>query len=299
MEDVEGSIQLVIHVQDRGNVAASIAVVRSRPNSDEVLVSEPVLESVHHKLMGSGDQGNVVDVIELGGHLGSEEPSSASWGHSPSFNIFWVGPHEIAEWTLVRDLHSSVDESDLVNGFDLRGKSSMDAENFSLHNGADAEIIENLGAVLPRVGISVLSNGLIVEAVHGGDLSGLVVSSEQGDVRWVLELQAQEELEGLHGVETSVDKVAHENVSRIWNLTALIEKFQEVVELAVDISANGHWRLHWLHVALLDQDLLHLLAQDSQLSFWQDGTVLDGLKPIIDDVLTHFSLHSIIIYFND
>ena len=67
----------------------------------------------------------------------------------------------------------------------------------------------------------------------------------------------------------------------------------------MDITANGYWRLHWLHIALLDQDLLHLLAKDSQLSFWQNGTVLDGLKPIINDVLTHFCLHSIIIYFND
>jgi hypothetical protein len=60
------------------------------------------------------------------------------------------------------------------------------------------------------------------------------------------------------------------------------------MELAVDISANGDWRLHWLNVALFDEDLLHLLAKDSQFSFWQDGTVLYSLQPIINDVLTHF-----------
>ena len=67
----------------------------------------------------------------------------------------------------------------------------------------------------------------------------------------------------------------------------------------MDVTANRNWRLHRLHVALLDEDLLDLLAEDSELSFWENGTVLDGLKPIINDVLTHFSLHSIIIYFND
>ena len=61
------------------------------------------------------------------------------------------------------------------------------------------------------------------------------------------------------------------------------------MELSVDVSANSDWSLHWLHIALLDQDLLDLLAKDSQLSFWQDGSVLHGLKPIINNVLTHFS----------
>ena len=98
----------------------------------------------------------------------------------------------------MRDFHSSVDESDLVNSFDFRGKSSVDAEDFTFDNSSDTKVIEHLSAVLPWVGISVLSNGLIIEAVHGGDLSGFVVTSQEGDVSWVLELQAQEELEGLY-----------------------------------------------------------------------------------------------------
>ena len=56
----------------------------------------------------------------------------------------------------------------------------------------------------------------------------------------------------------------------------------------MDISADSNWGLDWLDVTLFDKDLLHLLAEDSQFSFWQDGTVLDGLKPIINNVLSHF-----------
>ena len=72
MEDVEGSGQFVVHIQDRSDVSASVAVVWCGPNSDKILISEPILESVHDKLMCSGDQRNVVDVIEFGGNLGSE-----------------------------------------------------------------------------------------------------------------------------------------------------------------------------------------------------------------------------------
>jgi hypothetical protein len=63
------------------------------------------------------------------------------------------------------------------------------------------------------------------------------------------------------------------------------------MELTMDVTTDSHWCLHGLHIALLDQNLLNLFAQDSQFSLWQNCTVFDGLKPIINDVLTHFSLN--------
>lgn len=101
----------------------------------------------------------------------------------------------------------------------------MNTENFALDDGSDTEIIEDFGAIFPRISISILSNGLIVETVHGGDLSGLVISSEKGDVSWVLQFQAQQKLESLNGVESSVDEITHEDVSSVWDFTALVEKF--------------------------------------------------------------------------
>ena len=125
----------------------------------------------------------------------------------------------------MRDLHSSVDESNLIDCFDFWGQSSVNAENFSFDDSSDTKIIEDFCAVFPRIGISVFSNGLIVETVHSGDLSCLVVSSQEGDVSWVLQLEAQEKLECLNRVEPSVDKVSHEDVSSVGDLTSLIEKF--------------------------------------------------------------------------
>jgi len=90
-----------------------------------------------------------------------------------------------------------------------------------------------------------------------------MVSSQQGDVRWILQLQAQKQLEGLYGVEASVYEVTHENVSGLGDLTALVEQLEQIVELAVDISAYGNGGLHWLHIAFLNEDLFDLLAKDS------------------------------------
>ena len=123
----------------------------------------------------------------------------------------------------MRDFHSSIDESDLVNSFDLWGESTVDAENLSLNHGTNTEVVEDLRAVFPRISISIFSNGLIIEAVDGRDLSSFMVSSQESDVSWVLKLEAEEELECLHRVEPSVNKVAHENVASVWDLSALIE----------------------------------------------------------------------------
>ena len=68
-------------------------------------------------------------------------------------------------------------------------------EDLAFDDGTNAEVVENFSAVLPWVGVTVLSNGFIIEAIHGGDLSGLVVTSKESDVGWVLELEAKEELE--------------------------------------------------------------------------------------------------------
>lgn len=153
----------------------------------------------------------------------------------------------------------------------------MNAENFALDYGTNTEVIEHFGAVFPWVSISIFSNGLIIETIHSGDLSGLVISSQEGDVSWILQFKAKQKLESLNWVESSVYEVTHKDISRVWDFTALIEKLKKIMELSMDISADSNWRFDWLDVTLLNEDLLNLFAQNSELSLWKDGTVLDGL----------------------
>ena len=78
VEDLEVPLQVLVDVEDRGHIATAVAVVWGRPDRHQVAVLEPVLEAIHHELMGASHQFEVVDVIELSGNLGSEEPASAS-----------------------------------------------------------------------------------------------------------------------------------------------------------------------------------------------------------------------------
>ena len=164
----------------------------------------------------------------------------------------------------------------------------MDAENFTLTTSSATEIIEDFCAVFPGVGVSVLSDGLVVEAVDGGDLACLVVASQQRDVGGVFHLEAEKELEGLHGIESTIDKVSHENVACVWDLATFVEQFQQVVELAMNVTADGDGSLDWLDVAFLNEDLFDFFAEDAEFALRKNGSLLDGLKPVVDVVLAHF-----------
>ena len=128
----------------------------------------------------------------------------------------------------------------------------MNTEDFAFDNSTNAEIVENFGAVLPRVGITILSNSLIVEPVHSSNLSGFMITSEESNMCRVLEFQTKQELESFYAVVSSINEVTHEDISGVRDFTALVEEFQEIMELTMDISANGNWGCYWLHIALFN-----------------------------------------------
>jgi len=85
----------------------------------------------------------------------------------------------------MRDFLNSVKLFDLIEGIDTRGEPSMEAEDGVVDDGSEGEVVEQLGEVHPDIGVSVLSEALIVEAVHLGDLADFMVTSE--DSQAVLE----------------------------------------------------------------------------------------------------------------
>ena len=73
----------------------------------------------------------------------------------------------------------------------------------------------------------------------------------------------------------------HEDVARLGALAARPEQLEQVVELSVDVSADRHWAGHRVHCALLEHDLLHVLAEVLQVELSQQLTLPDGLYPSV------------------
>lgn len=87
--------------------------------------------SLLHQLMRPGDEFQSVYMAEVIGHFGSEHPPGSSGIYCPVFDIFWVGPHQVAEGSFVWDFYFPIDGAHLIDGLDFGAESSMDAEDLA------------------------------------------------------------------------------------------------------------------------------------------------------------------------
>jgi len=118
----------------------------------------------------------------------------------------------------------------------------VEAEDLVFDNCSQRQVVEQLSEDLPHVSISVFAEALVVEAVHLGDLSAFVVASQDGDSVAVTHLQGDQQSHRLHRVVATIHVVTHEEVVGVWGLASNFEKFFQVVELAVNITANCYGR---------------------------------------------------------
>jgi hypothetical protein len=90
----------------------------------------------------------------------------------------------------------------------------------------------------------------LIEAVDARDGGGFVVAPQDEHPRGILDLQGEEEADGLDALPAAVDVVAQEEVAGLGGHASVFEESQHVVVLSVDIAANldrcGHFDQHGL-----------------------------------------------------
>lgn len=72
-----------------------------------------------------------------------------------------------------------------------------------------SKVVEDVAAIAPDVGRTVFPQTLVVEAIDGGDLTGLVVAANEGHTVGIANFEAEKEEEGLERVKATVDKVTY------------------------------------------------------------------------------------------
>ena len=78
-----------------------------------------------------------------------------------------------------------------------------------------------------------------------------MISSQNSYTVRIPHFQSDQETHSLHRVVTSVDVVAHEQIVGIRDLASKSEELLEVVELTMDVTADGHWCFYGLYVLFL------------------------------------------------
>jgi hypothetical protein len=197
-EDAEFRAEIFANVHDRCNIAAAITVVRCRPDRNNRLLGEVVLQKLAYgvqeegietylvafvnELMSTSDKLQTIDMIEFGRNLVSKEPTCAARRNSPCLNVLRVAPNQVAESTFVRDLLGASNNTNLIDGSNLRAQSTMNTENLTVNNSSQDEKIKNLAAGFPNRCISILLLALLVETVNLGDLTGFMIASDEGNL---------------------------------------------------------------------------------------------------------------------
>lgn len=113
----------------------------------------------------------------------------------------------------------------------------MHGENLLVNDSSNGKAVEAVGESLPELDV-VSALALVVETVDTVDRGALVVSTQNEEVLRVLDLVGKEKANSLKGLLSTVDVVTKEKVVGLRRETAIFEETQEVVVLAVNITAN-------------------------------------------------------------
>ena len=69
----------------------------------------------------------------------------------------------------------------------------METEDLVLDEGRQRKVVKEIRKVLPDVGVTILAQAFVVEAVDLSDLARFVVTAENGDSLWVADLECDEQ----------------------------------------------------------------------------------------------------------
>lgn len=145
--------------------------------------------------------------------------------------------NEIAKNRAVAYISGTHNTTDLLHRVQVRAETTVHGEDLLVDNSGNGQTVEAVGKGLPELNV-VATLALVVEAVDAVDGGALVVAAEDEEVLGVLNLVGEEKADGLEGLLATVDVVAEEEVVGLGRETTVLEETEEIIVLAVDITAD-------------------------------------------------------------
>jgi hypothetical protein len=237
LQDLEGAHQIRINRHDSTRVVELVAVVRRAEDGDQLALREELV-AILDDLMRAANQVEVMLAQELLDDVGTEGEGHTSVVLAPSDETFFgVGPQEIANEAGVGDIARTDNLLHLLHDGQFRRQATVAAENLVVDDAGYGEAVEGVGERLPELDV-VTPLALVEEAVDAVDASALVVATEDEEVLGELDLEGEDEADGLEALLATVHVVAEEEVVRSRRETTVFEQAEEVVVLTVDVTAD-------------------------------------------------------------
>lgn len=113
----------------------------------------------------------------------------------------------------------------------------MHAENLLVDDRSNGQTVEAVCKGLPKLDV-ITPLAFVVEAINTIDRSAFVVASKNEEILWVLYFISEEEANCLKRLLAAVDIVSQEEIICVWWEASVLKEAQQVIVLAVDVSAN-------------------------------------------------------------
>ena len=192
--------------------------------------------------------------------------------------VGWVRPQDVYHKLLlscghlVNDLQWSLNSINLVKCVQCASNASMQADDSIINNSCKREPIKEIvDLVEDRVWVvwifSESAAALLSESESIVDPLVLVVSSQEMDLVWELDLQGHQQADGLQRVSTSVNIVTQEQVVITLDISAVIwdspqvEEPHQILVLSMDVSEHLDRGINSEHHWLVHEDPLALIGQ--------------------------------------
>jgi hypothetical protein len=146
--------------------------------------------------------------------------------------VTWVSITRVA--THVSGTHHA---PDLLHRVQVGAQTTMHGEDLLVNDGGNWQTIEAIGEGLPELNV-VSPLALIVKAVDAVDGGALVVAAKHEEVLGVLDLVRKQQADSLQRLLAAIDIVTEEEVVRFGWEAAVLEQTEQVVVLAMYITAD-------------------------------------------------------------
>ena len=196
-----------------------------------------------------------------------EDPSCSSSISLPGFNIFWVRPHQISQWSFMWDLLFPIKQSHLIKGRKIRWHASMNTKHSSINNSPQGDKIKSFIKILPTVRIPILFIYLIQKPIHHSDISTFMVTSQQDQPIWVPNFQAKQQADSFHRIITSINEISNHDELVVRNTSTNPKHLFHIIKLPMYITCNLHRSINGNDVGLLDEDIFYHVTQTTNCWF--------------------------------
>jgi hypothetical protein len=171
----------------------------------------------------------------------------------------------------------------------------MHAQNIAVDDGSEREEVKSLVEVLPAVRITIFFVNLVQKTIHHRDVATLMVAPQKVDAVRMLNLEAEEEGDGLDRVIASVYEISNHYEFVVRHTSTLGKEVFDIIVLSMDITGQVYWRLYANNVGLLREDGLDHVAQRTHGGLSYRLARQGGFVPLL---YTHISIITATVYMN-